>query len=68
MGLGGPYQYPICELVTISGFTGDFTITITEAATNMGATYTIYTEPEDIDAAIAFAEEMQKSMAENPMP
>ena len=68
VGLGGPYQYPTSELVTISGFTGDFTITITEAATFMDATYTIYTEPEDIDAAIAFAEEMQKAMAENPMP
>ncbi len=68
VGLGGPFSYPTSEKVTISGFTGDFDITITEAATNMGATYTIYTEEADIEAAIAFAEEMAAQQAANPMP
>ena len=68
VGLGGPFRYPTSEKVTISGFQGDFEVTITEAATNMGATYTIYTEEQDIADAIAFAEEMAKQQAENPMP
>ncbi len=68
VGLGGPNQYPTSEKVTISGFTGDITVTITEAATNMGATYTIYTEEADIAEAIAFAEQMAAQMAANPMP
>ena len=29
VGLGGPYSYPTSEKVTISGFTGDFDVTIT---------------------------------------
>ena len=68
VGLGGPFSYPTSEKVTISGFTGDFTITITEAATNMGATYTIYTDEQDIADAIAFAEAMAAQQAANPMP
>ncbi len=68
VGLGGPYSYPTSEKVTISGFTGDFEITITEAATYMAATYTIYTDEQEIADAIAFAEEMAKQQAANPMP
>ena len=68
VGLGGPYSYPTSEKVTISGFTGDFEITITDAATYMDATYTIYTDEQDIADAIAFAEEMAKQQAANPMP
>lgn len=68
VGLGGPYSYPTSEKVTISGFTGDFEVTITEAATNMGATYTIYTDEQEIADAIAFAEEMAAQQAANPMP
>lgn len=68
VGLGGPYRYPTSEKVTISGFTGDFEVTITEAATNMGATYTIYTDEQEIADAIAFAEAMAAAQAENPIP
>ena len=68
VGLDGPYSYPTSEKVTISGFTGDFEITITDAATYMDATYTIYTDEQDIADAIAFAEEMAKQQAANPMP
>ncbi len=67
VGLGGPFSYPTSEKVTISGFTGDITVTVTDAATNMGATYTIYTDPAEIDAAIANAEAMAAQMAANPM-
>lgn len=68
VGLGGPYSYPTSEKVTISGFTGDITVTITEAATYMDATYTIYTDEAEIAEAIAFAEEMAAQQAANPMP
>ena len=34
----------------------------------MDATYTIYTDEQDIADAIAFAEEMAKQQAANPMP
>lgn len=68
VGLGGPYSYPTSEKVTISGFTGDFDVTITDAATNMGATYTIYTDEQEIADAIAFAEAMAAQQAANPMP
>lgn len=68
VGLGGPYSYPTSEKVIISGFTGDFDVTITEAATYMDATYTIYTDEQDIADAIAFAEEMAAQQAANPMP
>ncbi len=68
VGLGGPFSYPTSEKVTISGFTGDFTVTVTDAALAQGATYTIYTTPEEIADAIAFAEEMAAQMAANPMP
>lgn len=68
VGLGGPNSYPTSELVTISGFTGDFEITICEEATNLGATYTIYVDEQEIADAIAFAEQMAAAMAENPMP
>ena len=67
VGLGGPFSYPTSEKVTISGFTGDFTVTVTDAAVAQGATYTIYTTPEEIADAIAFAEEMAAQMAANPM-
>ncbi len=68
VGLGGPYSYPTSEKVTISGFTGDFTVTICEEATFMDATYTIYTDEQEIADAIAFAEEMAAQQAANPMP
>ena len=68
VGLGGPYSYPTSEKVTISGFTGDIEVTICEEATFMDATYTIFTDPADIEAAIAFAEEMAAQQAANPMP
>ena len=68
VGLGGPYSYPTSELVTVSGFTGDFEITFAEAVTFMDATYTIYTDEQDIADAIAFAEAMAAQMAANPMP
>ena len=67
VGLGGPFSYPTSELVTVSGFTGDFTVTVTDAAVAQGATYTIYTDEQGIADAIAFAEEMAAQMAANPM-
>lgn len=67
VGLGGPFSYPTSEKVTISGFTGDITVTVTDAAVAQGATYTIYTDPAEIEEAIAFAEEMAAQMAANPM-
>jgi len=67
VGLGGPFSYPTSEKVTISGFTGDITVTVTDAALAQGATYTIYTDPAEIEEAIAFAEEMAAQMAANPM-
>ena len=67
VGLGGPYSYPTSEKVTISGFTGDFTVTVTDSAVSQGATYTIYTTPEEIADAIAYAEEMAAQMAANPI-
>ena len=67
VGLGGPNSYPTSEKVTISGFTGDITVTVTDAAVSMGATYTIYTDAADIENAIAYAEEMAAQMAANPM-
>lgn len=67
VGLGGPFSYPTSEKVTISGFTGDITVTVTDAAVAQGATYTIYTDPAEIDAAIANAEAMAAQMAANPM-
>ncbi len=67
--LGGPFQYPTAELVTISGVTGDITITVTEAVTSMGeGLYHIYTTQQEIDDAIAFNEKMAAEMAANPMP
>ena len=68
VGLGGPYQYPTSEQVTISGFTGDVEGTICEEAAFMDATYTIYTDPQDIEDAIAFADYMAAQQAANPMP
>lgn len=68
VSLGGPYQYPTSELVTISGITGDITITAAEALTSMGeGLYHIYTTQAEIDEAIAFAEEMAAQMAANPI-
>ena len=68
VGLGGPYSYPTSEKVVISGFTGDIEVTVTDAATYMDATYTIYTDPAEIEEAIAFAEYMAAQQAANPMP
>ncbi len=68
VSLGGPYQYPTSEQVTISGFTGDVEVTICEEATFMDATYMIYTDPQDIEDAIAFADYMAAQQAANPMP
>ena len=67
VGLGGPNSYPTSEKVTISGFTGDITVTVTDAASAMDATHTIYTDPAEIDAAVANAEAMAAQQASNPM-
>ena len=67
VGLGGPFSYPTSELVTISGITGDATVTVTDAALAMDATHTIYFDEQGIADAIAFAEEMAAQMAANPM-
>ena len=68
VGLGGPFSYPTSELVTVSGLSGDVTITVTEALTSMGeGLYHIYTDEQEIADAIAFAEEMAAQMAANPM-
>ena len=67
VGVGGPFSYPTSELVTVTGITGDITVTVTDAATANNATHTIYFGEEDIAAAIAFAEEMAAQMAANPM-
>lgn len=68
VGLGGPFSYPTSELVTISGITGDITITVTEALTSMGeGLYHIFTDEAEIADAIAYAEEMAAQMAANPM-
>ena len=53
VGTGGPFSYPTSELVTVSGFSGDFTLTVCEEATAQDATHTIYTNPDEIEAAIA---------------
>jgi len=68
VSLGGPYQYPTSEKVTISGFTGDVTVTVAEAATFMDATHTIYTDEQEIADAVAFADYMAAQQAANPMP
>ena len=67
VGVGGPFSYPTSELVTVTGITGDITVTVTDAATSMDATHTIYFDKTEIEEAIAFAEEMAAQMAENPM-
>ena len=67
VGVGGPYQYPTSELVTVTGITGDIEVTVAEEASFMDATHTIYFEPDEIEEAIAFAEEMAAQMAANPM-
>ena len=67
VGLGGPFSYPTSELVTVTGITGDITVTVTDAATANNATYTIYFDEAGIADAIAFAEEMAAQMAANPM-
>ena len=47
VGLGGPFSYPTSELVTITGVTGDLTITVTDALTSMGeGLYHIYTDEQ----------------------
>ena len=67
VGLGGPNSYPTSEKVTVTDFSGDFTVEVCADATNMDATHTIYFSAEDIEAAIASAEAMAAQMAENPM-
>ena len=67
VGVGGPFSYPTSELVTVTGITGDATITVTDAASAMDATHTIYFDEQEIADAIAFAEEMAAQMAANPM-
>ena len=64
---GGPFSYPTSELVTVTGFDGDFEVTVADGATQMDATHTIYFTPEDIEAAVAHADEMAAQMAANPM-
>ena len=68
VGTGGPFSYPTSEKVTISGFTGDITVTVCDEATYMDATYTIYTDPQEIEDAIAFNAYMAAQRAGNPMP
>lgn len=67
VGLGGPFRYPTSEMVTITDFDGDIYVTVCDEALAMDATHTIYFTPEDIEAAIAFADEMAAQMAANPM-
>ena len=67
VGVGGPFSYPTSELVTVTGITGDITVTVTDAATSMDATHTIYFDKAEIEEAIACAEEMAAQMAANPM-
>ena len=67
VGLGGPNSYPTSELVTVTDFDGDFTVTVCDDASAMDATHTIYFTAEEIEAAIASAEAMAAQMAENPM-
>ncbi|MBQ9032967.1 MAG: hypothetical protein IJ106_16195, partial [Parasporobacterium sp.] len=63
VSLGGPFSYPTSEKVIVTGFDGDFEVTVADAATQMEATHTIYFTQEDIDAAVAHAEEMAAQMA-----
>ena len=67
VGLGGPNSYPTSEKVTITGFEGDFEVTVCDEATAMDATHTIYFDAAEIEDAIANAEAMAAQMAENPM-
>lgn len=67
VGLGGPFSYPTSELVTVTGITGDITVTVTDAALAMNATYHIYFDEQEIADAIALAEEMAAQMAANPI-
>ena len=64
--LGGPFSYPTSELVTVTGITGDITVTVTEAATAMDAVYAIYLDQAEIDAAIAAADAMASSASGDP--
>lgn len=67
--LGGPFQYPTAELVTVTGIDGDTEITVADAVTSMGdGYYHIYFTQAEIDEAIAFNEQMAAEMAANPMP
>ena len=67
VGLGGPFSYPTSELVTISGISGDITVTVCDDASAQGATHTIYVDEQEIADAIAFAEQMAAEQAANPM-
>ncbi|MBQ9032119.1 MAG: hypothetical protein IJ106_11805, partial [Parasporobacterium sp.] len=63
VSLGGPFSYPTSEKVIVTGFEGDFEITVADAATQMEATHTIYFTAEDIEAAVAKAEQMEAERA-----
>ncbi len=67
VSLGGPNSYPTSEKVIITGFDGDFEVTVCDEASAMDATHTIYFEEAEIEEAIANAEAMAAQMAENPM-
>ena len=67
VGLGGPNSYPTSEKVIITGFEGDFEVTVCDEASAMDATHTIYFDEAEIEEAIANAEAMAAQMAANPM-
>ena len=65
VSLGGPFSYPTSEKVIVTGFEGDFEVTVAEEATQMDATHTIYFTPEEIEEAVKHAEEMAASRPES---
>ena len=67
VGTGGPYSYPTSEKVTVTGITGDITVTVCDDASAMDATHTIYFDADEIQAAIDYAEQMAAEQAANPM-
>ena len=67
VGTGGPNSYPTSEKVTVSGITGDITVTVCDDASAMDATHTIYFDADEIQAAIDYAEQMAAEQAANPM-
>ena len=65
VSLGGPFSYPTSEKVIVTGFEGDFEVTVADDATQMDATHTIYFTAEDIQAAVENAEAMAASQGES---